>query len=146
MNDSNSTEDDFKFICTGLCYLNIAQEIYETIFIEIDWKLRMHIVPNFWKYFQDKNYSTNNDLDFYQFQYAVCELEKDFIKFQNTLKRLQMYRECCQLSSNFRNEFDRFDEILRITLLSQLPANFERIIYLFYSKSIKVLINCNIGV
>lgn len=104
----------------------------------------MQIVPNFWKYFQQPKQDVSaikDDDEFYQFQFAVCELEKDFCKFQNLLKRLQMFRKKCQLSPEISNEFGRFDETLRFTLLSQLPANFERIIYLFYSTSFKVFVN-----
>lgn len=134
-------------MCTGLSQLNIAQHIYETVIIEIEWKLRTNIVPNFWQHFLNKCTETaaDNDSEFYQFQYAVCDLEKDFRKFENILKRLQMFRQACALPSDIRDESDMFGEMLRVTLLSQLPANFEQIIYLFYSRSFKVFVNSHIG-
>lgn len=149
LTDPVCSDEDFRFVCTGLSQLNIAHHIYETIIIEIEWRLRMHIVPNFWAHFQDKCAAVaavmDNDSEFYQFQYAVCELEKDFGKLQNVLKRLKLFREACALPSDVREEFAMFDEMLRVTLLSQLPANFEWIIYLFYSTSFKVFVNSHVG-
>lgn len=139
--DCNPTE--FQIVISHLNRLNIAEHLYETIFIEIECKLRQQIVPNFWKYFhEDAEHS--NEKGFYQFQYAVYELQKDYQKFQNIIERLKQFRQLCNFrkpQNQIQNEIDVFNDMLKVALLSQLPANFNNIVYSFYKISFKVFVN-----
>lgn len=132
--------------------LQIAEQVYETVLIEIDCKLRQQIVPAFWKHFQDTEETTagssNNERGFYQLQVAVYELHQNYGSFQNIINRLKMFKQMCRFE-NSRNknqdESEVFNEMLKTALLSQLPVNFNNIIYSFYSISFKVFANTHLN-
>lgn len=148
LNDSCYNHEDFEFIIGELSRLEIAELVYETVLIEIDCKLRQQIVPEFWKYFQDTE-SIDNDRGFYQFQVAVYELHKNYGRFENIIQRLKMFKQMCRfqkLKNRTQDELEIFDEMLKTALLSQLPVNFNTIVYSFYSISFKVFANTHLNV
>lgn len=121
--------------------LGIAENIYETIWLNIDYVLRHQIVPKFWKYFSADNDTENG---FYQFQLSIYELHQEYKKFQRILDRVRhiklkykfnnaVYRE--------RNELEAFKNMLKTDLLSQLPPNFTKIVHSFYHVSFTVFAN-----
>lgn len=103
--------------------------------------LRHYIVPKFWK-----NFSTDNDTEngFYQFQLSIYELHQEFQKFQRILDRVRPMKLVCRFNNPVyreRNELDVFKNMLKIDLLSQLPANFTKIVHSFYHVSFTVFAN-----
>lgn len=140
--DAQVNKEELQLIASELSRLEIAEQVYETIINEIDTKLRQQIVPNFWKYFTQND--NDKETEFHQFRTAVNELHTDYLKFKDLLIRLQMFKRLCRFQNvqhQNQNEVAAFNEMLKVTLLSQLPANFERIIYSFYQMSFKVFVN-----
>lgn len=127
--------------------MEIAENVYETILNEIDMKLRQEIVPKFWNYFVQND--NDSETEFHQFQTAVHELHADYLQFQELLARLQLFKKFVRFRNvqhQNQNEIAAFNETLKVALLSQLPANFERIIYSFYHTSFKVFVNSHLDV
>lgn len=140
--EAEDNNEELQQVVTELSRLEIAENVYETIINEIDTKLRQEIVPKFWHYFVQND--NDREIEFNQFQSAVHELHEDYLKFQEILNKLQMFKRFVRFQNvqyQNRNDTDAFNEMLKVTLLSQLPANFERIIYSFYHMSFKVFVN-----
>lgn len=103
--------------------------------------LRHQTVPKFWKYF-----STDNDTEngFYQFQLSIYELHQEYQKFQRILENVRPMKALCRFSNMVyrdRHELEAFKNMLKIDLLSQLPANFTKIVHSFYHVSFTVFAN-----
>lgn len=130
-----------RFIIDEWIRLDIAENIYETIWLNIDYVLRHQIVPKFWKYFSSDNDTENG---FYQFQLSIYELHQEYLKFQRILERVRPMKILCKFSNAVyrdRNELEAFKNMLKIDLLSQLPANFTKIVHSFYHVSFTVFAN-----
>ncbi len=136
--------EELQHIVSELSHIGIAENVYETIINEIDTKLRQEIVPKFWNYFVQND--IDNETEFNQFQTAVQELHADYLLFQEL--RLQLFKKFVRFQNvqQNQNEVAAFNDMLKVSLLSQLPANFERIIYSFYHTSFKVFVNSHLDV
>lgn len=163
LNDSDYSVEDFGFIVAELNRLGIAEQVYETVLLEIDSKLRLQIVPDFWRYFQCNGgvvsiagnssrscSSTNNKHEngFFQFQVAVQELKQQYSRIQSIGVRLKCLKEMCSFRcgrNQIQNEQIVLDEMFKVNLLSQLPANFVGIVNDFYTVSFKVFMNSQCG-
>lgn len=139
--------------------MEIAESVYETVWLEIDVKLRQVIVPQFWKHFQNSasaalSSTTKNaialneakEFAFHQFQEGVLELYTSFQNLQSIAKRLTLFRKLCRFQRPLQRcvgkpEASELDELLRVVMLSQLPANFNRVVNAFYSKSFRVFLS-----
>lgn len=135
------SESDLRFIIDEWIRLDIAENIYETIWLNIDYVLRHQIVPKFWKYFGADNDTENG---FYQFQLSIYELHQEYQKFQRILDRVRPMKTLCRFSNAVyrdRHELEVFKNMLKIDLLSQLPANFTKIVHSFYHVSFTVFAN-----
>lgn len=138
---NNIQECDIKFVIDELVRLNIAENIYETIWLNIDYVLRHQIVPKFWKYFNAEN---DNENGFYQFQLSIYELHQEYEKFQRILQRIQPIKSLCNFNNQTyreQNDLHIFKNMLKIDMLSQLPANFTKIVHSFYHISFNVFAN-----
>lgn len=145
MCETEVNTEELQQIVTELSRIEIAENVYETITNEIDTKLRQEIVPKFWNYFVQND--SDSETEFHQFQTAVHELHADYLQFQELLIRLQTFKRFVRFRNvqhQSQNEVTAFNEMLKVTLLSQLPANFERIIYSFYHTSFKVFVNSHL--
>lgn len=137
-------KEDFEFIIGELTRLGIAEQVYETVFLEIDSKLRQQIVPDFWRYFDQSTDANNHEHGFYQFQVAVHELNQQYGRIKTIVQRLQMFKQLCRFQcvrNKMQNEQHVLDEMFKADLLSQLPANFVGIVYAFYTVSFKVFMS-----
>lgn len=135
------SETDLRFIIDEWIRLDIAENIYETIWLNIDYVLRHQIVPKFWKYFSADNDTENG---FYQFQLSIYELHQEYQKFQRILDRVRPMKTLCRFSNAVyrdRHEMEVFKNMLKIDLLSQLPVNFTKIVHSFYHVSFTVFAN-----
>lgn len=143
--DTQVNQDELRQIVNELSRLEIAENVYETLTNEIDKHLRQVIVPQFWNHFvQDDK---DSEAEFQQFQTAVHELHGNYVHFQELMARLQMFKSFMRFQNvqyQNQNEVEAFNEMLKVSLLSQLPANFERIIYSFYHTSFKVFVNSHL--
>lgn len=158
LNDSAYDSEEFEYIIAELTRYEIAEAVYESVWLEVSSKLQQSTVPQFWRAFQDRGATNSSSATesipadknrgFYQFQVAVYELHKDFGRFLCIVSRLQMFKRMCRFSNAIimnRCEATEFGERLRATLLSQLPANFNNIIHDFYNTSFKVFLNSQSG-
>lgn len=146
MCEAEVSADELQQIVIELSRIEIAENVYETIINEIDSKLRQEIVPKFWNYFVQND--NDSETEFNQFQRAVHELHADYLQFQELLIRLQTFKKFIRFQNvqhQSQDEVAAFNEMLKVTLLSQLPANFERIIYSFYHTSFKVFVNSHLA-
>lgn len=103
--------------------------------------LRHQIVPKFWKYF---NTETDNENAFYQFQLSIYELYQEYEQFQRILKQIQPMKSLCNFGNQThkeQNDLQVFKNMLKIDMLSQLPANFTKIVHSFYHVSFNVFAN-----
>lgn len=135
------SETDLKFIIDEWIRLDIAENIYETIWLNIDYVLRHQTVPKFWKYFGADNDTENG---FYQFQLSIYELHQEYKKFQRILDRVRPIKLLCKFQNAVyrdRNELEVFKNMLKVDLLSQLPPNFTKIVHSFYHVSFTVFAN-----
>lgn len=137
---SECTQQDMKTLVGELIRMDIAENIYETVFIEIGSELRQKIAPRFWQNFRQHS---DQDDGFCRFQKAVTDLREDFRLFSDTVDRLKLMRSWCSFErqENLRDEPERFSELFRTTLLSQLPVNFNDIVVAFYKLSFRVFAN-----
>lgn len=133
MYETECSYEDLKFIANELIRLDLFEEFCETIMLNIEYLLRHQIAPKFWKYFSAESDTENG---FYQFQLGVYELHQEYEKFKQVLGRMQLMKH--QMA---KNNFQRFSDSLKFILLSQLPANFSKIVYSFYNLSFKVFAN-----
>lgn len=136
MKDTGCTNEEIELIANEFYRLGILDDIYETIFDNINYVLIHQTVPKFWKYFE-----TSEDVEsgFYQFQLAICELHKECDKFHSILHRMT---PIIQLKKKtHEDEYTVFNNMLKVALLSQLPGNFNEIVYSFYQTSFKVFGN-----
>ncbi|XP_055387072.1 anaphase-promoting complex subunit 2 [Condylostylus longicornis] len=132
--------DEIEFVAYELQNLNISGIIYKTVFLEINEILRRDIVLKFWSHFHKKK---DSEYVFFQFQLAVSELHKFHQDIQEILRRLAILRDLTKFE-NFNieeDEFEKFNNVFKSSLLSQLPAHYNDIVYTFYSISFKVFVN-----
>ncbi|GAB0094550.1 Anaphase-promoting complex subunit 2 [Sergentomyia squamirostris] len=132
--------EDLELMVAELKKLDIAENIYETVFLEIGWQLRQKVSIKFWQNFRQ---SGDQDDGFCRFQKAVEELHGEYRVFLHIVERLQRLRNFCTFTKveNARDEAERFNELFRTTLLSQLPVNFNDIVVAFYNLSFRVFAN-----
>lgn len=141
LKDAEYNDSDLEILFQELSRMDIVENVYETIYLEIDNMLRQTTAPNFWKYFKECG---NRENEFFQFQLAVYELDKEYIQFINIIKLLGIVKKKCNLKNDFyakRDDINVFNDMLKVSLLSQLPANFNNIVYSFYHISFKVFVN-----
>lgn len=115
--------------------LELLDDIYDMIISNIDHILRHQIVPKFWSYFDVHD---DPERGFYQFQLAVCELHKECKRLHKIFRRMQAM--IVQLKKAV-DVYAEFDAMLKTSLLSQLPYNFNEVVYAFYQTSFKVFAN-----
>lgn len=129
-------ESDIESLVSQLLQNNLDETVYELVFIEINSILRKTIVPKFWSHYAITD-TTESDNDHESFNQSVCELFDEYTKVQTVLKRLSFFK----LKMNQQSGEEKFNVLLKASLLSQLPLNFNQIIHNFYSVHFKVLIN-----
>lgn len=154
MSDSTAAAD-LDTIIDELSRMEIAESVYESVWLEIDAKLRQEIVPKFWQHFvpvtplpvqSPKCAIAANERDFLRFQLAVQELHTTFAELQTLAKRLTLFRQMCRFQRPLKRyagqpETGQLIDLLRVVMLSQLPANFQGVVHAFYGKSFRVFLS-----
>lgn len=135
-------EEEIHNLSTELQKLDIAENIYESVFLEIKTLLNEKYVPQFWKHLMRCELNTAEEklnTYFINFQESILNLEDIFIKFSEIVRRAALFRK--SLPGEFKPEQEQLNEILRTVLLSQIPPHFNDVVYSFYSISFKVFAN-----
>ncbi|XP_055920169.1 anaphase-promoting complex subunit 2 [Eupeodes corollae] len=136
---------DFEYVIGKLTQLEITDCVYESILLEINAMLRSRIVPDFWTQFQTNNEEEDNQyMLFMQFQMAIIKLEEDFRNINELITRIELLKKMCRFAkpeNKMRDDKKEINNMLRSILLSQLPANFNSVVYAFYNVSFKVFAN-----
>lgn len=104
--------------------------------MEINCNLRREIVPKFWKHFQ----MSENETGFEKFQTAINQLYRDFSKFETILERTNLLKMICSFPNSVdkRDDCEIFKDMLRSTLISQIPLNFTDVVDSFYLIGFKI--------
>lgn len=132
-------------IIEELSRIELAENIYETLYYDIKTVLMDQTAPEFWKYFKfaaDEEDSPCTGFD--KFQIAVNWLWREYTKYQKLLGRIKQFKNDCEfknIDNQLRNDDDYFGTLFRAALLSQLPVNFHKIVDQFYGIVMKVLVN-----
>lgn len=134
LQEAECNSEDLNFLANELTRLDIVDEINDTVVLNIGYLLRHQIVPKFWKYF---NVTSDMENGFYQFQLGVFELHQEYEKIKRVLKRVHSLK----MQSDSELDVKEINELLKVTLLSQLPTNFTKIVYSFYHLSFRVFAN-----
>lgn len=118
--------------------LGIQIKIRDIILLHIEKYLRQHVAPCFWSKF----IQTLEDVKGFQlFKSAVNDLYDTVSNFSGILRRLTILNNSCNDNKPIYGEKDitsGFKQLLRATLLSQLPLGFDVIINCFYKVSFNV--------
>ncbi|XP_075982939.1 anaphase promoting complex subunit morula [Anticarsia gemmatalis] len=121
--------------------LGIQIKIRDLVFIHIEKYLRQHVAPMFWAKFMKVEEEVKG---FQLFKSAVNELFEAVTNFSGMLQRLSILNNSCSDSKPIYGEKDvvsGFKQLVRATLLSQLPLDFQIIINHFYKVSFNVFDN-----
>lgn len=135
LKESTCSREDIDSITNQMVRLGIVDEIYGIALSNVDYILRHQIVPKFWSYFNMQN---EPERSFYHFQLAICELHKEYERLHKTFRRMQPIVERLSRPIDIPTELNM---LLKTTLLSQLPYNFNEVVYAFYQTSFKVFAN-----
>ncbi|XP_058836791.1 anaphase-promoting complex subunit 2 [Topomyia yanbarensis] len=147
VNTGPVSEHEISQLSIELEQFQLLPFVYETIFIKIDRLLRHETVPKFWFNFStnkpndDGKQENNSNRQFFRFQHAVRELYYDFGRYYLQLKRLQKMRNGSPLPVDVAKKPSDLSEFLRMfrcALLSQLPTDFNDLVYEFYNIAFKV--------
>lgn len=132
-------------VISELSRLELAENIYETLYYDIKTVLMNQTVPEFWNYFKYvKDEEDNPCAGFDKFQIAINWLWREYSKYQVLLGRIKIFKNMCEfneLDNKSRNDDDYFGLLFRAALLSQLPVLFNKIVDQFYGIVMKVLVN-----
>lgn len=123
--------------------LKIDQIFIQHILSSIDTHIRQKVAPTFWSKFQVE---TNDQHSSTTFQEAVTYLYDFVTSFHPQIQRLDYMRKFCDCPKYIYGESDTFEAflvILRATLLSLKPIDFEIVVHDFYDSAFKVFANCD---
>ncbi|CAG9789189.1 unnamed protein product [Diatraea saccharalis] len=137
--DCTGTEyDEVQQIITGM---GIQVKVRDLILIHIEKYLRQHVAPSFWSKFIKVDEEVKG---FQLFKSAVNDLYESVSNFSEMLRRLSILNTSCCDNRPIFGEKDvilGFKQLIRATLLSQLPLDYHVIINHFYKMSFNVFDN-----
>ncbi|XP_055530538.1 anaphase-promoting complex subunit 2 [Wyeomyia smithii] len=140
------TDQNISRLATEFNQTQLLPVIYETIFIKIDRLLRHETVPRFWQSFDLSSRNSfqsprKTNRDFFRFQHAVQTLYRHIGQYYQQLKRLEMIRQIVPVPEHLTkkpSDLSEFFRMFRCALLAQLPNDFNKLVYEFYSVAFKV--------
>lgn len=135
---TGSEYDEIQQIITGL---GIQVRIRDLTLVHIEKYLRQHVAPSFWSKFVKVDEETKG---FQLFKSAVNDLYESVSNFSEMLRRLTILNNSCSDNKPIFGEKDvilGFKQLIRATLLSQMPLNYHIIINHFYKLSFNVFDN-----
>ncbi|XP_045776606.1 anaphase-promoting complex subunit 2 [Maniola jurtina] len=135
---SDAEYEEIQQIIVGL---GVQIKIRDLILVHTEKYLRQHVAPSFWSKFT----KTDEEIKGFQlFKTAVNELYEAMSSFTPMMTRLRiLIKSCCDNKPIYgeREVMSGFKQLLRATLLSQLPLDFQVIINHFYKVSFNVFDN-----
>ncbi|KAL4703261.1 hypothetical protein ACJJTC_009236 [Scirpophaga incertulas] len=137
---SRAEYDEIHQIIIGM---GVQHRVRDLILIHIEKYLRQHIAPSFWSKFSKVDEEVKG---FQLFKSAVNELYESISNFSEMLGRLSILNSSCCDNKPIFGEKDvilGFKQLIRATLLSQLPLEYHVIINYFYKISFNVFDNEN---
>ncbi|XP_072930012.1 anaphase-promoting complex subunit 2 [Epargyreus clarus] len=138
---SDCTNEEYDEVQQLIVSLGVQVRIRDLILIHIEKYLRQHIAPSFWSKFSKVDEEIKG---FQLFKSAVNDLYDVASSFTAMLRRLIILNNSCCDNKTIYGERDvllGFKQLLRATLLSQLPLDFQVIITHFYKMSFNVFDN-----
>lgn len=138
---SDCTSAEYEEIHEIIIGLGIQVKIRDLVLIHIEKYLRQHVAPLFWSKFTRVEEEIKG---FQLFKTAVNELYESVSSFSSMLQRLTILNNSCSDNKPMYGERDvilGFKQLVRATLLSQLPSDFHVIINHFYKVSFNVFDN-----
>ncbi|XP_059053412.1 anaphase-promoting complex subunit 2 [Achroia grisella] len=138
---SDCTDAEYENIQQIIVGLGIQVRIRDLILVHIEKYLRQHIAPPFWSKFVKVEEEIKG---FQLFKSAVNDLYEAVSKFYDMLRRLTILNSSCGDNKPIFGEkyvILGFKQLVRATLLSQLPLDYQVIINYFYKVSFNVFDN-----
>ncbi|CAK1552273.1 unnamed protein product [Leptosia nina] len=138
---SECTDTEYEEIAHIITGLSIQVKIRDLILVHIEKYLRHNVAPSFWSKFTKIEEEIKG---FQLFKSAVNDLYESVNSFSILLRRLTLLNNtCCDNRPIFgeRDVIQGFKQLVRATLLSQLPVTFHVIINHFYKLSFNVFDN-----
>ncbi|XP_073846861.1 anaphase promoting complex subunit morula [Musca autumnalis] len=124
--------------------------IYEVLWIEIGSFVRSKLTPTFWSCFKHNQTLTKFEKDGESAE-DLQQQYKLFTNFVNAVKSLDAYYQFVKTSLekldgichgvDHSKSLAKLNELLRASLLSQLPTHFNNVVFSFYSVSFRVFFN-----
>ncbi|XP_015180363.1 PREDICTED: anaphase-promoting complex subunit 2 [Polistes dominula] len=128
---NNCTDEQFTTIIEQIRLLKLTNFVKDIVIHHIEYYIRQKVAPAFWKKFIN---TTNEAEGFELFKSAIDGLYVSLTEFLPLLKKLEYLEQEESENTTFEadNVLARFKLIVRSTLLSQLPLDYEHIIEQFY--------------
>ncbi|XP_045502877.1 anaphase-promoting complex subunit 2 [Colias croceus] len=140
---TDCTEAEYTQIQEIITSLGIQVKIRDLVIVNMEKYMRQHIVPTFWAKF----IKVDEEIKGFQlFKSAVKDLYESMRGFCYMLRRLIRLNSVCPNKGPILGERDiinGFRQLVRSTLLSQLPVDFHVIITHFYKIAFNVFDNEN---
>lgn len=138
---TDCTMGEYEEIQQIIVGLDVQVKIRDLILIHCEKYVRQHVAPSFWAKFLNVEEGLKG---FQLFKSAVNDLYETASNFSGMLKRLALLNSVCSDNKPIFGEKDvssGFKQLIRATLLSQLPLDFHVIINHFYKISFNVFDN-----
>ncbi|CAG9565257.1 unnamed protein product [Danaus chrysippus] len=138
---TDCSDEEYQEIQEIIIGLGIQIKIRDLVLVHIEKYLRQHVAPSFWAKFIKVEEEVKG---FQLFKSAVNDLYESLKNFSPILNKLNTLNNCCGDNKPIFGERDvlmGFKQLLRATLLSQLPLDFPVIINHFYKISFNVFDN-----
>ncbi|KAM3962548.1 anaphase promoting complex subunit morula [Aphomia sociella] len=135
---SDCTSAEYEEIQRIIVCLSIQVRIRDLVLVHIEKYLRQHVAPSFWSKFVKV---VEEIKGFQLFKSAVNDLYETVSSFHNMLQKLAILNNSCGDNKPIfgeKNVILGFKQLLRATLLSQLPLDYHVIINHFYKVSFNV--------
>lgn len=138
---SDCTETEYDEVQVLIVNLGVQIKIRDLVFVHIEKYLRQHVASSFWS----KYIKTAEEVKGFQlFKSSVNDLYEAVSSFSPMLQRFTKLNSSCndnKLIYGEKNLVLGFKQLVRATLLSQLPIDFQCIINQFYKISFNVFDN-----
>ncbi|XP_049877743.1 anaphase-promoting complex subunit 2 [Pectinophora gossypiella] len=138
---SDCTNAEYEEIHQLIVSLDVQVRIRDLVLIHMEKYIRQHVAPSFWSKFSKVEEEVKG---FQLFKSAVNDLYESVSSFSSMLRRLTLLNNSCTDNKSIYGEKDvvlGFKQLVRATLLSQLPLDFHVIINHFYKMSFNVFDN-----
>lgn len=136
------TDEEFTNVVEEIKTLGLTQFVEDVVIYHVELHIRRNVAPAFWKNF---TITADGQRGFEHFKSAVDGLYTSLTEFLPLLKRLEylIENEANRNTTSGNNVLSQFKLIVRSTLLSQLPLQYEHIIEQFYRIAFNVFCNAD---